>query len=68
MNERVWLSPEKMFWQDSEWNEAYQQLSEQKNDLSMNGSAQMQFLISYLMKNYPVTKEQLQEAKQKYTN
>lgn len=56
-----------MFWTDEEWDEAYQHAESSNPDFSqLSGMEQVRQLIAYLMQRYPVSREQLQEAKHKY--
>lgn len=57
---REWLSDDNLFWTDSEWDEAYQSLDSKEET---KGSQQIEQMIAFLMRHYPVGAQQLKEAK-----
>ena len=66
MEEREWISQEKMFWSKEEWDEAYNDVCKHNNFLSLNSCEIIYQMIGFLMHEYPVSMSQLREAKEKH--
>jgi len=63
---RKWISNQLMFWEADEWEQAYRACNETDPRFEqMSGTEQVSCMVGWLMNQYPVSREQLEERKRK---
>lgn len=64
--QRKWISNQLMFWESDKWDHAYSVCSQTDSNFEqLSGTEQVNCMIGWLMNQYPVSLEQLEERKRK---
>lgn len=64
MSKRAWISSTQLFWTKDEWQEASEYLARKDQQFgALAASEQVEKMIAYLTKKYPVEQKELQKVK-----